>query len=295
MPESNEPTENFLVDIREVSSVLYKTDAEEFESALNDDSGEFNPIEFLKTKQTSFVDKFKDAGASQYSRGLKEASTKKEREFLEAFGIEFTGQKGDQAISAVKEFIENQKGSDKTDEWKEKYNTLKVEHSNILKTKDEEIEKSISEIKSKYDQEHKQSKLKEIATSKFLSNPNISWSDDKDANAFKTNLFFEKLMQLPVKFEDGKPKLLDSDGSILTNSLGHEVSFEDEGNNLLKNIIGINKAKPRQPSGISQGQTTFSGQVPASLEELNKRVEELGGINSKEAQELSRAFIQQNK
>lgn len=285
------------VNLIELADKLFKIGKEGVETAQNELGEGFDPISFIesnyiKTLETVKADAIKPF-EQRIGRSVRETAEKKDKEVFEKLGIEYNGQKGEDYYNAIKEHFTKSDQNEEFTSLKEKYNSAIKEKSELLKSFETDKEKAINEIVSQYETKERANKIKDYASSNFLSRKDLSWSGDKDVDQFRAGLFKDQLSKLNTKFnEDGTIDLLDDNGELLKNEKHHVIAFDQVAEDILRKTIGISKQTAKQSTGVAPS-TTFTSNSPKDLKSFNEAYN--AESDPEKRQEMFKSFKEQNK
>lgn len=261
------------VSITEIADKLFNISEDDLKKVIEEKGTEFNPTKFLENKFVDHLNTVKSSDKERIGKAVRETAERKEKEFYQGLGLEYKGQTGDEYYKAIKDHFSKSDVNEDYKSLQEKYNQTIKEKSELLQSFDSEKEKIIQEITSKYEKKEKVNKIKDIATTKYLSRKDLSWSEDKEVNQFRAKLFSEELTKLNTKFnEDGSIDLLDENGDLLKNDKHHVINFDDVATDILRKTIGISKQSSKSSTGIGSTESSASSSVsaPSSLKEFNE-------------------------
>ena len=290
--KSNNDTPKVNVSLSEVARTLFKVSEDDLNKIIEEKGTDFNPISFIEGKYVETLNSIKESEKQLKGRITRETAERKEREVLEGLGLKYEGQKGDEYFDAIKGHFSN---SDKDEEFKllkEKHNNAIKEKSELLKSFEDEKTKAVNDIVSQYESKERINKLKDIASNKYLTRKDLSWSEDEEINQFRAKLFTDQLSTLNTKInEDGSIDLLDENGELKKNEKHHVISFDEVATDILRKTIGVSKQTPKSTPSIN-GKSSTSVNTPNSLKEFNEAyAKETDPVKK---QELFKSFKEQS-
>ncbi len=205
-------------------SKTLKIDTEDFASLYNE-AGELSSLKLASEADASRIKKLKDDNASQYSRGIKEGAAKIEKELKEKYDLDsdLIG------IELVEHLINERSTTSEKIEDVAKHpdfqTKLKLETDKLLKAKDKEWEKKLSDKEAEYSRQAIMTRVKEKALAELDNLRPILPEDAKKAQKWKEK-FVEELVRYEYQEADGNYVPM-KEGKPLSDTHGYSKSFAD--------------------------------------------------------------------
>jgi hypothetical protein len=226
----------------------FKMTTEEVASLYNE-AGELTDFSLLSTKDAERITKLSGDSKNQYSRGLKEAALKLEKEIKEKYEVE-SDLIGDELIDFIIETkLAEVKNANPEDVLKNPV-VIKAlaDKDKLLKSKDKEI---IEKLKAKEEEINAVNLFKEVETLAIAEFENLNPilpGDAKKAAALKNILISDLKKNKYQKDADGFV-VLKEDGTPLQNEHGYNVTFQDHVKGNAERYFDFKKAEERSSAG----------------------------------------------
>jgi len=222
-------------------------------AGLYNEAGELKDFSLLSQKDTERIAKFQTDSKNQYSRGLKEAAQKMEKEIKEKFevdseliGVELIDQIIETKVSEIK-------GSGSEDVLKhpeviKHINQLVKQHGKEKKAILDEMEDKIKNKENEILEANTFKEVESAAIAEFESLNPILPDDPKKAKALKDILIGELKKYKHNKDKDGF-SVLKEDGTVLMDDHGYPVTLQSHIKNIAEKYFDFKKAEERSSPG----------------------------------------------
>jgi hypothetical protein len=226
----------------------FKLTTEDLASLYNE-AGELTDFSLLAAKDSERIAKLSTDSKNQYSRGIKEAAQKLEKDIKEKYEVESDLIGVELFDFIVESKLADVKTADPTEVLKhpEVIRALNAKDKE-LKAKDKEL---IEKLKAKEDEIHSSNLFKEVETSALAEFENLNPilpGDAKKAAALK-NILVGDLRKNKYQKDGEQFVVLKEDGTPLQNEHGYNVTFQDHVKGNAEKYFDFKKAEDRSSSG----------------------------------------------
>jgi hypothetical protein len=234
-------------------------------AGLYNEAGELTDFSLLSQKDTERITKFQTDSKNQYSRGLKEAAQKIEKEIKEKYEIDSDAIGVELIDHIIETKVSEVKGSDGEDVLKhpdviKHLNALVKQHGKEKKALLDEMEQKIKNKENEIMEANTFKEVESAAIAEFESLNPILPEDPKKAKALKDILVNEL-----KKFKHNKDKdgfsVLKEDGSVLMDEHGYPVTFSTHVKGIAERYFDFKKAEERSSSGNKEQNRSGSQKV----------------------------------
>jgi len=232
----------------------FKLTAEEMASLYNE-AGELTDFSLIETKDAERIKKLSGDSKNQYSRGLKEATQKLEKEIKEKYEVESDLIGVDLIDHIIETKTEEVKGAEGDILKNPEVIKLVNQHAKDKKIWDKEWQTKLDIKEKEVNEANLFKEVESVAIAEFDNLNPILPEDAKKAKALK-DILINELKKYKHQKDGDNISVLSQDGTVLKDQHGYPITFDAHVKNIAEKYFDFKKAEDRSsPGNKESGQT----------------------------------------